>query len=185
MANRPGIKAERAGIMNMAPEPSDKVSQAFKWAPSMAILLCLLTAACKPSSSPQTPQDAPGLTVQGTQPAAILPLQRGYYVASDTPCALASNSTLLLLRRNGIGGARYFCEFRRIEQTRPTVYVVEEVCADFQGSASETRYLQYVLENNNRFLAKDQNGIVLDARYCAQSELPPDWRNTDIRSEIE
>lgn len=171
--------------MNMAPEACEKVAPAVRWAPGVTILLCLLTAACKPSSLPQTSQDTPGPTVQSPRPVSILPLQRGYYVASDTPCAQASNSTLLLLRRNGIGGARYFCEFRRIEQTSPTVYVVEEVCADFQGSASETRYLQYVLENNNRFLAKDQNGIVLDARYCAQSELPPDWRNTDIRSEIE
>ncbi len=153
-------------------------------APGAAMLLCLVTAACN-ASPPQAPQDAPWLTVQGPRPVAMLPLQRGYYVASDTPCAEASNATLLLLRRDGIGGARYFCEFRHIEQTGPATYRVEEACAGFQGDDAETRHLDYVIENDVRFVSRDQDGAVLDARYCAQSDLPADWRDTDIRSETE
>jgi hypothetical protein len=34
-------------------------------------------------------------------------------VASDPPCAQASNATLMLLRRDGIGGARH-CEQSRL-----------------------------------------------------------------------
>lgn len=185
MANQQGIEVERAGIISKVTEARQNPCTTVRWAPSAAILLCFLTAACKPSSSPQTSQDAPGLTAQSPRSVAILPLQRGYYVASDTPCAQASNATLLLLRRNGIGGARYFCEFRRIEQTGPTSYVVEEACADFQEDDAKTQYLQYEVVNNDRFLTKDRGVTVLDARYCAQSELPPDWRNTDISSETE
>lgn len=153
-------------------------------ASGVILLLCLVTAACEASPPPQALQDAPP-TVQSPRPVASLPLQRGYYVASDTPCAQASNATLLLLRRNGIGGARYFCKFKHIEQTGPAIYLVEEACADFQGGAAEIRHLHYALEDNARFLARDQNGIVLDARYCAQSELPPDWRDTDIGAETD
>ena len=136
-------------------------------------------AACAWNAHARDLADAPGVRV------ATLPLEPGYYVASDTPCAKASNATLLLLRRNGIGGARYFCEFKRIEQTGPATYRVEEECADFQGDAPETRHLQYILDNDSRFLAKEQDVVALDARYCAQSELPLEWRNTDIESEIE
>jgi len=167
--------------MSTAPGARRKSRATASGAPGASVLLCLSTAAC--DASP--PQDAPGGTGQGPRPVATLPLQRGYYVASDTPCAEASNATLLLLRRSGIGGARYFCEFRHIERTGPATYRVDETCADFEGSAAETRQLDYVVENNVRFRSRDQDGVVLDARYCAQPELPPDWRDTDIRSETE
>lgn len=163
--------------------PTSAVAAA--WTSGAIILISLLAAACKPSPSYQALQDSVDLAPQKPHPVAALPLPRGYYVASDTPCAQASNATLLLLRRHGMGGARDFCEFKSIQQINPATYLVEEVCADFQGSDSITRQLQYALEGNNRFVSKDQYGIVHDARYCAQSDLPPDWRSTDIRSEIE
>ena len=93
VANQQGIDVERAGIMNMVPEACETVAPAVRWTTGATILLCLLTAACKPSSSPQTSQDATRPTIQSPRPVAILPLQRGYYVASDTPCAEASNAT--------------------------------------------------------------------------------------------
>ena len=51
---------------------------------------------------------------EAAAPVAALPLKRGYYVESDTPCGQASNATTTLLRREGIGGARDFCEFKKI-----------------------------------------------------------------------
>jgi hypothetical protein len=154
------------------------------WTGSVALLVGLATAGC---SDPPPPQATPSDPVGGTQSAravSTLPLKRGYYVASDTPCAQASNATLLLLRRNGIGGARDFCEFKRIQESGPGTFLVDESCADFQGSTAESRQLHYVVENDVRFVAKDRDGIVLDARYCAQSALPPDWRTTDIEADI-
>lgn len=171
--------------MSKAPGTLQTSVTRAKWAQCRIILLCLLSAACNPSPELQASRDVRATTAQSLRQVAVLPLQRGYYVASDTPCAKASNATLLLLRRNGIGGARYFCEFKRIEQTGPATYRVEEECADFQGDAPETRHLQYILDNDSRFLAKEQDVVALDARYCAQAELPLEWRNTDIESEIE
>jgi len=73
-----------------------------------------------------------------------LPLQRGYYVASDTPCAQASNATLQLLRRNGIGAARTLCEFKAIKQTGPTSYRVRESCSELGSTtAAATESVSY------------------------------------------
>jgi len=152
------------------------------------VALCCLVAACQRENASHTaPTVLDGSEAsQPSQPlATLLPLQRGYYVASYTPCGKASNATLLLLRRHGIGGARDFCEFKNIQQIGPDTYRVEEVCADFQGSDPEKQTLQYQIKSSTRFVISDQSGIVLDARYCAQTDLPPDWRSTDIRSEIE
>ncbi|WP_297358575.1 hypothetical protein [Thauera sp.] len=82
-------------------------------------------------------------------------------------------------------GARHEILDQRIDQTGPVTYRVDEACTNFQGESPETRHLQYILENELRFLTKDQDVVDLDARYCAQSELPHEWRNTDIKSEIE
>src|SRR5690606_5695121 len=112
-------------------------------------------------------------------------LKRGFYVASDTPCAQASNATLLLLRRNGIGGARDFCEFLRIEPVDATRFRVTESCADFQGGDSETLTVVYHIPNDTRFESTRDDGWRHNARFCAQSTLPPDWRDNDIRDLIE
>lgn len=111
---------------------------------------------------------------------AELPLKRGYYVASDTPCAQASNATLLRLRRNGIGGARDFCEFRRIERTGASSYRVTEACADLQGSDEEIGIVSYEIAGNASFTARSERGWQHSARFCAQSSLPPAWRDDAI-----
>jgi hypothetical protein len=153
--------------------------------PSAIILIFLLMTACASLSNSRELQEHAADARKASQPSNVIPLRRGYYVASDTPCGLASNATLLLLRSNGLGGSRYFCEFKDIQQMSSAVYLVEEVCTDFQNEGHETHRLQYTLKSSERFVSKDQNGAVHDARYCAQSELPPDWRGTDIRPEVE
>lgn len=112
---------------------------------------------------------------------AALPLKRGYYVESDTPCSQASNATTTLLRREGIGGARDFCEFKKIEQTGPNTYRVTEACGDLQDNAPpETSTSLYTLAGDRAFTAKSEHGWERSARYCAQSTMPPDWRANDI-----
>jgi len=111
----------------------------------------------------------------------MLPLKRGYYVASDTPCSEASNATVSLLRRNGIGGARDFCEFKKIEQTGKNTYRVTQACGDFQDeTAAADVTATYTLTGDTRFTSKSPDGWEQNARYCAQSSMPPDWRANDI-----
>lgn len=139
-------------------------------------LLFIGLAGCQPISLPDQSQLTSGAAAKDKGDSPALPLQLGYYVASDTPCEKASNATLLLLQSHGIGGARDFCEFLRIEQTGSTTFRVEESCADFQGSDPEKRTLQYEIMGGQRLLIKSGEDVFLDARYCAQSDLPAQWQ---------
>jgi hypothetical protein len=148
--------------------------------------VALSVAACQPAPSTASGTAGAEKPLRLNQSAAtVLPLQRGYYVANDTPCAKASNATLLLLQRHGIGGARDFCEFKQIDQSGPEIYQVHEVCADLQGSDPQSRTVRYRIVANTRFVVSDHNGVVLDARHCPQADLPTAWRNIDIRAEVE
>ena len=137
------------------------------------------TAAANQAAAPATLEAVPTKAQPST--IAVLPLKRGYYVESDTPCGQASNATTTLLRREGIGGARDFCEFKRIEQTGPNSYRVTEACGDLQDNAApETSISIYTLTGDTAFTAKSEHGWERSARYCAQSNMPPDWRTNDI-----
>lgn len=110
-----------------------------------------------------------------------LPLKRGYYVSSDTPCGQSSNATTSLLRRDGIGGSRSFCEFRKIEKTGPSLYRVTEACGDLQDDAPpDVGVTIYTLTGDTAFTSKSASGWVHSARYCRQSSMSPDFRENDI-----
>jgi hypothetical protein len=113
-----------------------------------------------------------------------LPLKRGYYVSADTPCAQASNATVLLLRREGLGGSQDFCEFKMIEQTAPTTYRVTQSCGDLRGGGEETSVVTYDLMGDASFKSKSEHGWEQSARRCEQSSMPADWRENDISDVI-
>ena len=110
-----------------------------------------------------------------------LPLKRGFYVASDTPCEQASNATLLLLRRDGIGGARDACDFTQIERVGATTYRVTERCADLTDpDSAETWAVTWEIPNDTSFSTEREDGWSSSARHCEQSRLPDPWRDNDI-----
>ncbi len=117
---------------------------------------------------------------------AELPLRRGYYVAGDTPCGEASNATLALLRRDGIGGAREFCAFEHIERIGATTFRVTESCAAFQGDDAPAVSVRiYGIPDDSSFTSTADAGGVYRARYCPQSSLPAEWREDDVHELIE
>lgn len=131
------------------------------------------------TAAPAVVEAAPAKAQTATVTA--LPLKRGYYVASDTPCDQASNATTVLLRSEGIGGSRDFCDFTKIEKTGANTYRVTEACRDLQDSAPpETSINTYTLKGDTGFTSKSANGWEHSARYCAQSSMPPEWRKNDI-----
>jgi len=142
----------------------------------------IASAVPETNSAAATPAAPEAVPIKGQAATiAALPLKRGYYVASDTPCGQASNATTALLRRNGIGGSRDFCEFKKIEQTGPNTYRVTEACGDLQDSSPpETSTSTYTLTGDTAFTSKSEHGWERSARYCAQSSMPPDWRANDI-----
>lgn len=112
---------------------------------------------------------ASGATTSG------LPLRRGYYVSDDTPCALASNATLSLLRSGGIGAGRELCEFRAIKMVNRARYEVVEHC----GSDGRQAAI-YEIRGPASYRRIGPNGSRYGARHCTQRELPAPWNATDI-----
>lgn len=140
----------------------------------LACTMCLLAACSNPADN--AIPEAAGNSV------SELPLKRGFYVASDTPCEQASNATLQLLRRDGIGGARDFCEFKQILEIAPQQFQVSALCGDLQGGveSAELLTITYQLHDNTSFSALSDTGWEHSARYCDQSSLPDSWRDNDI-----
>ena len=116
-----------------------------------------------------------------------LPLKRGFYVSSDTPCNRASNATLSLLGGDGFTVAgRDFCTFRKIEKTGAASYRVTEECAgggEAWGSEEQkdTNVVVWEISGDSAYKRRNQSsGWESGARYCAQSSLPEPWRDNDI-----
>lgn len=116
---------------------------------------------------------------------AALPLKRGFYVASDTPCGQASNATTLLVTREGINGSRDRCTFKKIENAGATTFRVTSECSD--GGAAwgredtvETYTQTYAIPNETSFKVTYDDGSERSSRYCAQSSMSPDFRDNDI-----
>lgn len=115
----------------------------------------------------------------------LLPLRRGYYVASETACSAASNATVLLLQRGGIGGARDFCEFKKIEQIGLHIYRVLQSCRSFEdGAMPESHVVSYTLSGDAGFTSQRADGSSYSARWCSQASMPPAWRHNDIRDAV-
>ena len=116
---------------------------------------------------------------EGTAPQRVaepgLPLRRGYYVADDTPCSLASNGTLSLLRRNAMGAGRELCQFKSVERLNESRYRVRESC---QENGEQT--VLYEILGQDRYRTTSPTGFAYTARYCAQSQLPLPWKTNPI-----
>ena len=84
------------------------------------------------------------------------------------------------LRREGVGGAQDFCEFKRIEQVGASSYRVTESCADLRGGDAQTSIVTYELLSERSFKSKSEQGWEHSARFCEQSSMPADWQENDI-----
>lgn len=116
-----------------------------------------------------------------------LPLQPGYYVSTDTPCAKASNASLHVMREDGSGYGGYttppyFCRFVRIEQTGPSSYRVTETCESAYGDDEEApvSVSSYEISSQTSYRAKNGDGWESSSRRCPRRELPALWRESDI-----
>ena len=137
-------------------------------------------AAASPANASTDPVGAPA--VQKAAAVTVLPLRRGYYLDQGAPCSAASNAGLNLLRRGGIGGARDFCEFTKIEQTADKTYTVTEKCYDLQAGeeSATTSKAVWTISNDTSFKRTSSDGWSYTARYCEQSSLPEPWSENDI-----
>ena len=122
-----------------------------------------------------------GLCASAAGAGTELPLERGFYVTANTACSAASNATLLLLQRDGIGGSQDFCTFDVITAESATRFHVIETCADMRDPAGgETFERVFEVTSRGAFRAERADGWVVEATYCPQSSLPEPWRSNDI-----
>lgn len=118
---------------------------------------------------------------------AALPLKRGYYVRSETPCNQASRADVFsLVTRTGMN---LNCTFQKIEQTGPTTYRVTQECAG-EGAAwgrdseVEGSTDTYEIPNETSYRVTYAGGYEASARYCAQSSMSAEYRGNDISDAI-
>jgi hypothetical protein len=147
----------------------------------MRLLPVLLTAgvlgACGQSGTGERPVDstAPPDTI------VELPLQRGFYVMSDTSCGEASNATLLLVHRSGINWVRTACEFESIRQAGAKSYRAALACKDIQGGEIQSSTYYFEIPDAMQFsYGTEDSDYRSHFRYCQQSSLPDPWSDNDI-----
>jgi hypothetical protein len=127
-----------------------------------------------PAAFAGVPASAPVTTTHA------LPLQKGFYVASDTPCGEASNATLSLLLSEGLNWAREACQFTSIEEAGPRAWRITESCAELGSPERYTQVVEWTSIDDQQFRRVSDAGWVHEARRCPQADLPDPWRDTDL-----
>jgi len=155
-----------------------------------AICLAVLAAACNPAPPAETP------VAPASEPAAVEPapasaapepatvddikLVRGFYVEGGTPCGEASNATLYLLRRTGLGESHTVCTFEKIEAESDLRFHITQRCDD----GSEPSNITIDMKSPRDFEIVYGGGGTSRYHQCEQAQLPEPWRNNDIRDLI-
>lgn len=137
------------------------------------------------NTAPAAAVETAAASVPVPAPATVetLPLKRGYYVRSETPCNRASRADVFsLVTRTG---TNLNCKFKKIEKTGTTTYRVTEECSD-GGAAwgredgTETSTATYEIPNETSYKVTYEGGYEASARYCAQSSMSAEYRDNDI-----
>jgi hypothetical protein len=172
------------GYGNSGPQHWQSLWDVYRQAAMAAVTMAALTA-CDATRGigAEATSGAPPLADAATQSAIVseLPLRRGYYVASDTPCEEASNATLLLFRGDGIAGARDFCEFRHVEQLGSGVFHTIQACTHMGEDAPAEEGVTYTLHDDASYDLASDSGWTASFRFCEQATLPEFWRDIDLR----
>jgi hypothetical protein len=116
--------------------------------------------------------------------ADSLPMERGYYVRSNTACQQASNATITLYDGISFGHAHLECRKKPvIQKLADGSHQITEHCRETQGPGGPwTAFTaRYAVLSRTEFI-----GITsyekASYRYCKQSDLPEPWRTNDLSS---
>ncbi|PZQ97960.1 MAG: hypothetical protein DI533_12570 [Cereibacter sphaeroides] len=114
-------------------------------------------------------------------PVKELPLKRGFYVSSDTPCGQASNATLSAVTRKGISYAQAECIISAIDRTAPTRFDVTDSCTEIAtGNSLGENTTTYDIPDDQTYVFIAEGAPSGGSRYCAQNELPEPWAHNDV-----
>lgn len=115
--------------------------------------------------------------------ADSLPIERGYYVRSDSPCQQASNATITLYTGISFGTAHAECRAPVIEKLPDGSHQITEQCRDTEVDDAPWTAVtaRYAVRSRTEFIGTTPFERAA-YRYCKQSDLPEPWRTTDLRS---
>jgi hypothetical protein len=117
--------------------------------------------------------------------ADSVPIKRGYYVESDTPCQHASNSSITLYDGRSFGSAHVQCRRPSIKKLADGSYQIAEQCRDTEGRGGPWEPLtsKYVVLSPTEFTLTNSLGKeTYRFRHCAQADMPDPWSTNDLRS---
>lgn len=132
----------------------------------------LAIAGCTADPAPATAAGPPAAPPPAQATVESLPLERGYYVSTDTACGDASRATLALVRGDGISE----CDFDRIEALGGDRYRVVQAC---DPDGVEPMTVEYRLDGDRQYRMVGEHWES-EFRYCPQPSLPEEYRDNDI-----
>lgn len=149
-----------------------------------ALMLAAMLVGCRPDSGAARSTDSTPAPLPAAD-ADPLPLERGFYVASDTACGEASNATLGLLHRQGLNSAREDCSFTEVAALGEDRYRITEQCAEI-GTGDTRRYVaEWQILSRQSFRRRLEAGWTSQMRYCDQAALPEAWHDIDLEAAID
>lgn len=113
---------------------------------------------------------------QAVERVESIPLRRGYYVASDTPCGEASNATTTLFKGDGF---YLTCSTRSIERTGSDTYRLNETCSD-RGEPERDTSQTIRVTSDMGFAVVADDGSTWSARFCRQQDMPEPFSTNDL-----
>ena len=121
------------------------------------------------------------VSVSANAGANSLPIERGYYVRSDTPCEQASNATLTLYNGMSFGQAHAECRKSATRKLDDGSYQITEQCRDTQGRGGTWTPLTtgYAVVSRTEFRSTSPFEKA-SYRICKQSDLPEPWSTNDV-----
>ncbi|SHI13619.1 hypothetical protein SAMN05443248_8566 [Bradyrhizobium erythrophlei] len=112
-----------------------------------------------------------------------LPIERGYYVRSDSPCQQASNATIMFYDGISFGTAHVECRNHSIQKLADGSHQIAEQCRDTQvdGGPWTALTASYAVVSRTEYIGTTPFEKA-SYRYCKQADLPGPWGTNDLRS---
>jgi hypothetical protein len=109
-----------------------------------------------------------------------LPLEQGYFVAADTPCAEASNATLQLVTASEFSWPQQACAIAAATQSGPSAYAVTLDCAASADLPAEQLNVALTSPDAQHFGLSFAGEPPAFKTFCAQPDLPEPWRSNAL-----
>ncbi len=144
---------------------------------------CSLAGLSKSSRHSRLVFEHEPVTTVATARVDSLPIERGYYVRSNSSCQQASNATIMLYDGISFGTAHVECRNHSIQKLADGSHQITERCRDTQvdGGPWTAFTASYAVVSRNEYVGTTPFEKA-SYRYCKQADLPGPWGTNDIRS---